>query len=288
MYPNLFTIPEWVPLLGGEPITSFGVMMFLAFLTAGLIMRSELERTGHDPERAWDMLFMAVIGGVVGAKLYYVFLNYPRLAEEGLSFVFNRGGMVWYGGFLGGAAMVIWEIRRQKLPLFRMMDLAAPALALAYAVGRVGCFLVGDDYGRPTDLPWGVAFPQGAPPTTVESLRLNFGVEVDPALIAQFGQVVPVHPTQLYEVAMSTVIFAVLWRLRRHAHAAGWLFMLWLALAGAERFLVEFVRVKDDRFFGPLSLAQLISLGLIALGIWGMQRLATARKERRTGPGARA
>ena len=100
------------------------------------------------------------------------------------------------------------------------------------------------------------------------------GSVVDPALIEQYGQIVPVHPTQLYEVAMSTLIFIVLWRLRRHAHAAGWLFMLWLALAGVERFLVEFLRAKDDRFFGVLTLAQVISLVIVALGILGVSKLA--------------
>jgi phosphatidylglycerol:prolipoprotein diacylglycerol transferase len=273
MYPNLFWIPEWVPLLGGAPITSFGVAMFLSFLTAGFVLRAELLRGGFDPEKAWDMVFMAVIGGIVGAKLYYVFLNHERLAAEGVSFIFARGGMVWYGGFLLATALVVWEIKRSELPLGRMADYTAPALALAYAVGRIGCFMVGDDWGRPTSLPWGVRFPEGSPPTTVGVLEA-MGVQVDPELVARFGDVVPVHPTQLYEVVLSTLIFFVLWRIRDHVHRAGWLFMLWLSLAGAERFLVEMVRVKDDRFFGPLTMAQVISLALIGFGIWGMRRLA--------------
>lgn len=274
MYPNLFRFPEWVPLLGGEFVTTFGLMMFLSFVVAGLFARVELERKGYDPDKAWDLVFMAVVGGIVGAKVYYILLNYPRLVTDPAGLIFSRGGMVWYGGFLGATALVAWEVRRSKLPLGRVADAVAPSLAIAYAVGRVGCFLVGDDWGRPTALPWGIRFPQGTPPTHVDVIRREFGIEVDPELIARYGEIVPVHPTQLYEVALSTLIFLALWRLRKHPHQAGWLFMLWLALAGMERFLVEFFRAKDDRFFGALTVAQIISLGLIAVGVWGFQRLS--------------
>jgi phosphatidylglycerol:prolipoprotein diacylglycerol transferase len=272
MYPVIFEVPAWVPFLGGEAITSFGVFMLFSFLTAGYVLRSELRRVGEDPEKSWDFVFMAVVGGIVGAKGYYILLNYPRLVSDPASLIFARGGLVWYGGFLMATALVIWEIRRQKLAVPAIADLMAPALALAYAVGRVGCFLVGDDWGRPTSSAFGVRFPRGTPPTRVDIIEQQFGITVDPALVEQYGQVVPVHPTQLYEVGMSTLIFFLLWRIRRHAHGAGWLFMLWLALAGLERFLVEFLRAKDDRFFGVLTLAQVISLSIVAFGIVGMAR----------------
>ena len=279
MLPILFRFPDWVPFLGGEPVTSFGVMMFLAFVVAGAIMRREMERNGYDGEQAWDLLFMAVIGGIVGAKLYYVFLNFDLLQARGIPFLFSRGGMVWYGGLIGATILVLWKARQLKLPLPRVMDMAAPALALGYAVGRVGCFLVGDDWGRPTDSWVGIAFPQGFPPTTVENIE-NFGISVDPALIEKYGNVIPVHPTQLYEVGMSTLIFFLLWSLRKRDARPGWLFSVWLALAGVERFVVEIFRAKDDRFFGTLTLAQVISLGLVALGLFWMMRLR--------GPGARS
>jgi phosphatidylglycerol:prolipoprotein diacylglycerol transferase len=184
--------------------------------------------------------------------------------------------MVWYGGFVGATALVYWEVKRSKLPLGMTADCAAPALAIAYAVGRVGCFLVGDDWGRPTTLPWGIKFPNGTPPTTVAVLEREYGLQVDPAMIERYGDVLPVHPTQLYEVAISTLIFLALWRLREHPSQAGWLFALWLALAGAERFFVEFFRVKDDRFFGPFSLAQVISIGLIVVGGLLLRKLQEA------------
>jgi phosphatidylglycerol:prolipoprotein diacylglycerol transferase len=272
MYPVIFELPDWLPLLGGAAITSFGVMMLLSFLTGGYLIRAEMRRIGEDPEKAWDLVFMAVVGGIVGAKAYYVLLNWPRLVEDPFALIFSRGGLVWYGGLLVATALVVWEIRRQKLPLRPMADVVAPALALAYAVGRVGCFLVGDDWGRPTGSWVGVRFPQGFPPSHVDIIERDFGITVDPELVERYGQIVPVHPTQLYEVGLSTLIFFLLWRIRRHRHAAGWLFMLWLALAGLERFLVEFLRAKDDRFLAGLTLAQVISLMIVAVGVVGVAR----------------
>jgi len=273
VYPILFRFPEWFPFLGGEPITTFGVMMLLAFLTAGYVLKAEMLRMGYDAEKAWDLLFMGVIGGVVGARLYYVLLNYPRLVEDPAGMLFSRGGMVWYGGFALAAGLVLWRARKLKLPMGRITDASAPALALAYGVGRIGCFLVGDDYGRPTDSWVGVAFPNGTPPSTADAISGQFGITVDPALVEQYGQVLPVHPTQLYETGISTLVFFVLWTLRRHQHHAGWLFMVWLACAGAERFVVEIFRAKDDRFFGVLTLAQVISLMLVGVGVVWMAKL---------------
>ncbi len=283
MYPILFRFPEWLPLVGGAPVTSFGAMMLAAFLTAGYLLRSELERLGEEPDRAWDLLFQAVVGGVVGARLYYVLLNFPRLLEDPLGMLLARGGMVWYGGFLLATVLVALRARKLGLPLGKTADATAPALALSYGVGRVGCFLVGDDYGRPTDSWVGIAFPNGTPPTRADALAEHFGVVVDPALVEKFGDVLPVHPTQLYETGISTAIFALLWSIRRRPGRAGRLFMAWLALAGAERFFVEIFRAKDDRFFGVLTLAQILSLGLVAVGVAWAWKLRAPRAE-----GARA
>ncbi len=277
MYPIFFRLPEWFPFLGGEPITSFGVFMFLAFLTGGMFLRAEMARVELEADKAWDILFMAVVGGVLGAKIYYILLNYPQLMETPKSLIFSRGGMVWYGGFLGALGLILWEVKRSKLPLGRMADITAPALAIAYGVGRIGCLLVGDDYGRPTAAWVGIKFPQGTPPTRVDALESQFGIQVDPALIEQFGQVVPVHPTQIYEIGLSVVIFLILWQLRSHRHRLGFVWMVWMILAGAERLLVEVVRVKDDRFFGPMTLAQVLSLALITAGIIGVSRTWRAK-----------
>ncbi len=273
MYPILFRFK-------GIEFTSFGLMLGLAFLTAGWVTSVELQRKGHSKDVAWSLILGAVVGGIVGAKLYYAFLNWPLLVRDPLGTLFSRAGLVWYGGFLGGCLGVIIMARRERLPVGQVADAAALALPSAYAVGRVGCFLVGDDYGRPTDSWIGIAFPQGAPPSTAGNLRDSFGLEI-PDTVPDW-EVLRVHPTQLYEIAISLLVFAFLWRLRKHPHKAGWLFWLYLVLAGCERAIVELFRVKDDRFFGSFTLAQTISVALIVVGtvgVWSFSRERAASRE---------
>lgn len=267
MYPELITLD--LPLIGRLTITSFGVMMALAFLAAYQVSRLEFDRMGKDPELAADLLLGALVGGIVGAKLYYVFLNWDLTVHDPLGMLFSRAGLVWYGGLLGGTVGVILMIRRRGERILPVGDALAPAVALGYAIGRIGCFLVGDDYGRPTDSWVGVAFPDGAPPSTAGNLREGFGVSIPDSI--PDSAVLEVHPTQLYEVGLSLLIFAVLWRLRGE-RPVGRVFALWLVLAGLERFAVEFFRAKDDRFFGALTLAQLFSIGLVGVGFWLMNR----------------
>lgn len=267
MYPELITLD--LPLIGRLTITSFGVMMALAFLAAYQVSRLEFDRMGKDPELAADLLLGALIGGIVGAKLYYVFLNWDLTVQDPLGMLFSRAGLVWYGGLIGGTIGVLLMIRRRGERILPVADGLAPAVALGYAIGRIGCFLVGDDYGRPTDSWVGVAFPDGAPPSTAGNLREGFGVSIPDSI--PDATVLEVHPTQLYEVGLSLLIFAVLWRLRGE-RPVGRIFALWLVLAGLERFAVEFFRAKDDRFFGALTLAQLFSIGLVGLGFWLMNR----------------
>ncbi|HEX8695158.1 MAG TPA: prolipoprotein diacylglyceryl transferase [Longimicrobium sp.] len=264
MFPILFKV-------GGFTVTSFGVMMALAFITGAWISAAELKRKGENPEHAWDLAGWAAIFGILGSKLYYLVLHWPETLANPRAAILSRSGLVWYGGFILAALVVAWRVHRLKLPVWKFADAIAPGLALGYAVGRIGCFLVGDDYGRPTTLPWGVAFPRGAPPSTADNLR-DFGVDI-PATVPG-DQVFAVHPTQLYETGLSLVIFFILWRLRPRWATPGTLFFVWVALAGAERFIVEIFRAKDDRFLGVFSVAQLISLLLIAGGALVAARLA--------------
>lgn len=254
MHPVLFKV-------GGLVVTSFGLMMALAFLTGGWLLSRELRRKGEDPEIAWDLVMYAAFGGIIGAKLYYMVLHWPETAADPMGAILSRSGLVWYGGFILAALLVTWRVSRLHLAVPKIADAAAPALALAYGVGRIGCFLVGDDYGAPSNLPWAVAFPQGAPPSTAGNLRRYFGVSIPDSI--PDATVLSVHPTQLYEVLMAVIIFAILWRLRTRLARPGLLFATYLGLAGAERFIVEIFRAKDDRFLGPLTVAQTISILLI-------------------------
>jgi phosphatidylglycerol:prolipoprotein diacylglycerol transferase len=251
------TVYPFIIHLGPLEITGYGLMLMVAFLTGGWLIARQLRENNLREDYAADMVAAAVVGGIIGAKLWYVALTRDPGA------LFSRGGLVWYGGFIGGALAVILNGWRLRVPLRWTMQLAAPALAAAYALGRVGCFLVNDDYGQPTKLPWGVKFPNGSPPSTAANLHA-FGVTVSPGVDP--STVMTVHPTQLYEVAAMLVAFAVLWVLRKKGRPVGWLFGVYLVFAGIERFLVEIVRAKDDRLLGSFTIAQLASVILVALG----------------------
>jgi phosphatidylglycerol:prolipoprotein diacylglycerol transferase len=251
------TVYPFVIQLGSFEITGYGLMMMVAFMMGGWLIGLELKRRGLADDYEADPVAAAVVGGIIGAKLWYVALTGDPRA------ILSRGGLVWYGGFIGGALAVILNGWRLRVPLRWTMQLTAPALAAAYALGRVGCFLVNDDYGRPSSLPWAMKFPRGLPATTAGNMEQLFGIPVpagtDPSTV------LAVHPTQLYETAIMLGVFMLLWRLRDNGRPIGWLFGLYLALAGIERFLVEILRAKDDRFLGPFTLAQLTSVILIAI-----------------------
>jgi len=253
------TVYPFILHFGPLTITGYGIMMMVGFLAGGWLISLELRRRGWNEEYAADITVAAVIGGIIGAKLWYVALT------QDLNALLSRGGLVWYGGFVGGAAAVLLNGWRLKVPARWTMQLAAPALAAAYALGRVGCFLVNDDYDRPTDLAWGMKFPEGLPPSTAGNIHQLFGIQVPAGLDP--ATVLAVHPTQLYEVAIMLVVFGVLWKLRRGPQGTGWLFGLYLVLAGTERFVIEFVRAKDDRLLGPFTLAQGMSVALVILGV---------------------
>ena len=250
---------------GALQFTGFGLAVLLAFVIAQIIAQRELARRGHDPEPIGDLIFAAVIGGLLGAKLYYA------LIVGDLSDLFSRAGFVFWGGLIGGIIAVLATARFKKLSMMRVSDVGAISVAAAYSVGRTGCWAVGDDYGRPWSGPLAVAFPEGAPPSTAEIMSRLFGIPVDPGMAP--NTVLAVHPTQLYEVVLGFLMFAVLWRLRDHKHAEGWLFGVYAVLAGIERFIIEFFRAKDDRFFGAFTMAQLIAIGFVVFGvIWMLVR----------------
>jgi phosphatidylglycerol:prolipoprotein diacylglycerol transferase len=243
---------------GPIQFTGFGIAILMCFVVAQVAAQQELVRRGHSPEPIGDMIFAALIGGLLGAKLYYV------VVLGHWDSIFDRGGFVYWGGFIGGALAVIGVVLGKRAGLAKMSDVSAPALAAAYAVGRTGCWAVGDDYGRPWRGFLAVAFPDGAPPSTAGIMARDFGVPM--AAGVSPTTVLSVYPTQLYEVAMGLVMFGILWRLRDHKHAEGWLFGLYCVLSGLERFVIEFYRAKDDRFVAGLTYAQMIAVGFIVLG----------------------
>ena len=252
--------------IGPLQATGFGFAMLMAFVIGQIILTKELERRGEDTAPVGDIVFAAVIGGLLGAKIYYAILVHD------VASILSRAGFVFWGGLIGGIIAVIAVVMKKKLGVARMSDSVALALPAAYSIGRTGCWAVGDDYGRPFNGPWATMFPEGAPPSTVANMSKIFGVQFPPGMSP--SEVVAVHPTQIYEVIMGFVMFLILWRFRDHKHAVGWLFGFYCLLAGIERFIVEFFRAKDDRFFaGGLTSAQLIALGFALFGgIWMYMR----------------
>ncbi|NOZ09113.1 MAG: prolipoprotein diacylglyceryl transferase [FCB group bacterium] len=248
---------------GNFAISSFGLMMVIAFLTGNYLLRKDMKAIGKEPDLADEFTFRAAIGGILGAKIYYIIENIPTgYGAENLRglwdilagiFTLNGGrlaegiqnfgaGMVFYGGFIGGLIAVLIFVHKHDLSLAKVADWIAPYLVLGHAIGRIGCFLVGDDYGIPSNLPWAVAFPKGAPPTDI-----------------------PVHPTQLYEVILYGIIFIFLYRRRFKNRFEGELISYYLILVGIARFFVEFIRT-NTKYFLNLSGAQYISVIMVIIG----------------------
>jgi len=221
------------------PLTfhSFGLMVALALIAAGYFLSLDLRDRGMSANLAFELMLAGGIGGIVGARVYYVI---ERGGGDGL---FSGAGLVWYGGLIGGFLAVVGLALVRRLPVGTVANLSAPALAIGYCIGRIGCQLAGDgDYGSASDLPWAMSYPDGTVPTT-ES----------------------VHPTPLYEALSQLVIFWLLWRLRARL-AGGWaLFGAYFVASGVMRFLVEFLRRNPEEAAG-LTTAQLISLALVVIG----------------------
>jgi phosphatidylglycerol:prolipoprotein diacylglycerol transferase len=245
--------------LGPLQLTGFGIAILMCFVVGQAVAQYELRRRGHDAEPVNDMVFAAVIAGLLGAKLYYV------VVLRNWNAIFDRGGFVYWGGYILGSIAVLAVVVKKRFGIRRMMDVGGPASAAAYAVGRTGCWAIGDDYGRPWRGVLAVAFPQGAPPSTAGVMAREFGIPLPPG--AGPTTVLSVYPTQLFEVAMGLVMFGIIWRLRDHKHAEGWLFGVYALMAGVERFIVEFYRAKDDRLVAGLTYAQLIALAFVVFGV---------------------
>jgi phosphatidylglycerol---prolipoprotein diacylglyceryl transferase len=248
---------------GPLTIYSFGVFMALAAVTALWVVHAELKRNGYNPELASTMVFGAAIGGLVGARLLFIAEDWSNFLRSPWDFIFTGAGFTWYGGFLGGVLGVTWVVRKNNIPWLKAADIAAPALAIAYGVGRLGCHVAGDgDWGTVTDGPWGVAYTNAI---------IGW---VDPSTGVPYPPGVRVHPTPIYEFLQSVLVFGILWALRKKEYAPGTLFWLYLALAGFARLVVEFWRLNPVFAFG-LTEAQWFGVLTIIVGLW---QLLTARR----------
>ena len=245
MSPILF---EYDPLRIGV----YGVMLAIGLLCASWVLKREFRRRNLDSTLADSVAFAAMVGGIIGAKVFHV-LEYPHnFFTDPLGTLFSTLGWAWYGGFLGGAAAVLFILRRNNALNWPAVDAIAPALVTGYFFGRGGCELSGDGcYGIPTDLPWARSYPNGIVPTLDH-----------------------VHPTPIYEMIQMVCIFGILWALRDKLRP-GMPFGLYLILMALARFFVEFVRLTPEVFIG-LTVHQWVSIGLVLIGLYLINRTKIA------------
>jgi phosphatidylglycerol:prolipoprotein diacylglycerol transferase len=225
-------------------------MVLIAFVIGYFVMLAEFKRKGLS-ENLNDLFFTgAVIGGIVGAKLLFLFQNATLSEFLAEPMRFLASGLTFYGGLL--TAMFLWLLIAiwKKVGFWLVADAVSPAVILAYGIGRIGCFLVGDDYGSPSELPWAISFPNGAPPTTER-----------------------VHPTQIYDTILMLLTFVLIWKIRKRKLPTGSIAAISLIIAGVERFVIEFIRNTSPSFIPDLSQAQLISIGITVLGIYKLIQL---------------
>ena len=266
MYPIIFDFGV-ISIFGFEfhpVINSYGFMLMMAFYSCYYFLNKDLNRLGYDAKLASDIVFAAAVGGILGSKIYYLIENFERVKADPTGMIFSGAGLVFLGGLMGGTLGVTYVIKKNKLSWIKFADIVAPLLILGYAVGRVGCLLVGDDYGLPTNVPWGLAFPNGLPPSTY-SVFQSYYPWVN--LEGFSPGVLKVHPTQIYESVIGFGIFYYLYQKRSKVVIVGSLFFTYLIFAGVERFFIEFLRVNSKYLFG-LSGSQLISLIMILIGAW--------------------
>jgi phosphatidylglycerol---prolipoprotein diacylglyceryl transferase len=243
MYPDLFKISN-------ISVSSYAVMVLIAFIIGYFVMLAEFKRKGLS-ENLNDLVFAAaIIGGIGGAKVLFLFQNAALSEFLAEPMRFLASGLTSWGGLL--TAIFLWFLIAawKKLSFWLVTDAVAPALILVYGIGRIGCFLVGDDYGTPSALPWAISFPNGSPPTTDR-----------------------VHPTQLYDTLLMFIAFAFIWKIRKKSLPTGLIFAITLIILGVERFFIEFIRDTSPSFIPLLSQAQLISIGVIIIGIYKLIQL---------------
>jgi phosphatidylglycerol:prolipoprotein diacylglycerol transferase len=229
----------------GISVKTFGVTFALGFLACGFVIARRLRELGKPVDWAYEIVFAALIGGLVGSRAYFVIQNYSQVKHDLVGSIFSGSGLVWYGGAIGGAiAVVAWMRWRDMLNLVAL-DMCVTVLALGYGIGRIGCQVSGDgDYGVRSSLPWAMGYPHGTVPTPP-------GVKV--------------QPTPIYETVSMCLLAYLLWKLRDRVRP-GVILGLYLVFSGLERLLVEFIR-RNKEVLAGLTAPQLESIVLMAIGV---------------------
>jgi len=266
--------------IGPFTIYGYGLMLAIGFIIGSYLVTYEMKRRGLDPNLGNTVTLIALVAGVAGSKLLFLIENWGYFLDDPISMAFSPSGLTFYGGFLLATFSIYLYLRKRGIRFLLAADAIAPGLMLAYGIARIGCHLAGDgDYGFPTTLPWGTDYSKGTYPPSVAFKNI-------PEIANTFPDgIVPdhtlCHPTPMYEFLICGILFMVLWRLRAKLQPEGKLFMLYLIVAGLERFLIEFVRINPRSALG-LSEAQLIALAIVLVGLLGWYFLSRNQDVRRS------
>ncbi len=266
MCPRLFQI-------GPFTVYGYGLMLAIGFIVGSYLLVSEFKRRKLDPNIANNITILALVAGVVGSKILYLFENFSSFIADPLGMMFNPGGLTFYGGFILATYSIYVYGKKKNISFLTICDAISPSLIIGYGIGRIGCHLAGDgDYGFPTTLPWGTNYSHGTYPPSVAFRDFPEITSKFPGGIVP--DTVPCHPTPVYEFILCAIIFLFLWSIRKKIMPPGKLFSAYLFLAGIERFSIEFLR-PNPRIMLGLSEAQLIAIVLIAAGAFGWQKLSS-------------
>lgn len=266
--------------IGPFTIYSYGLMLAIGFIVASYLLTVELKRKGLDPNHGNTITLIALLAGVVGSKILYLFEHWNLFLADPAGMAFSPGGLTFYGGFLLATLCIFLYLRKKKIRFLTVADAVAPGLLLGYGIARLGCHFAGDgDYGIPTTLPWGTDYSPGTYPPSLAFRNL-------PEIANNYpGGIVPdhtlCHPTPVYELILCAILFSIMWRLRKRLQPQGKMFMLYLMFAGIERFSIEFIRINPRVAMG-LTEAQLIAVGLVLIGAVGWYALS--KKSTATAP----
>jgi phosphatidylglycerol:prolipoprotein diacylglycerol transferase len=241
---------------------TYGVLIAAGFIFAMKLGQRQALHEGEDPDRVVDLAFYVLLTGLIGSRIVFILTKLDDYVKNPVEILmFWRGGLVWYGGFIAASLYVVWYCRRYRLNFFKHADLYIPLVALAHGFGRVGCLAAGCCHGKPTDLPWGIVFPNGS---------MAHAAQQSAGLVAYGDHALPIHPTQLYEAGFEIGMFWLLTMLRPRKRFHGELLLIWLATYPIARSIIEVVRGDKERgvWFLGLSTSQLISIVVAGVAVW--------------------
>jgi phosphatidylglycerol:prolipoprotein diacylglycerol transferase len=278
MHPYIFQTDLFGMLSEPLSLHAYGLLIATGFLLAMSLSRRQAAREGEDPEMMVDLTFYLLLSGLIGARLVFILTQLTAFMAHPLEiFMFWRGGLVWYGGFIGAVSYLAYHSRKANIPFFKTVDILIPYMALAHGFGRLGCLFAGCCFGRPATLPWSIVFP-------VQSMAQH--TQYMMGWIPLTAPSLPVHPTQLYEAGAEFAMFWLLLLLRPSKRFHGQLFLLWVSLYPIIRSVIEMYRGDKERGVYILSTSQYISIGvgIMALVLYFVLRrmrgqIVTAREE---------